>query len=69
MYYSSTLNQSNVGFSKLTNQIMFGIGETIGYLSAQILIDKCLRKKATLIGFAVSSALCTILGVMVLFEN
>ena len=48
---------------------MFGIGETIGYLSAQILIDKCLRKKATLIGFAVSSALCTILGVMVLFEN
>lgn len=26
MYYSSTLNQSSVGFSKLTNQIMFGIG-------------------------------------------
>ena len=65
MYYSSNLNQSSVGFSKLTNQILFGIGEMIGYISAEILIDKCLRKKATIIGFAVSSALCTILGIMV----
>ncbi len=34
MYYSSTLNQSSVGFSKLTNQILFGVGEMIGYISA-----------------------------------
>jgi hypothetical protein len=41
----------------------------IGYLSAELIIDKCLRKKATFIGLAISSSMCLVLGVLVLLTT
>jgi len=67
IYYSSQLNSNSVGFAKTINQIIFGISEMIGYLSAELIIDKCLRKKATFIGLGISSAMCLVLGILVYF--
>ncbi len=69
MYYSSTLNGATVGFDKLTNQIVFGVGETFGYLSASFIVDKCYRKKTTFIGLGISSGLCIVLGIMILMQT
>jgi hypothetical protein len=41
----------------------------IGYLSAELIIDKCLRKKATFIGLGISSSMCLVLGVLVLLTT
>lgn len=67
IYYSSTLNESSVGFTKTINQIIFGISETLGYISAEFIIHKTKRKRATLIGMGLSFSFCLLLGVMVLF--
>lgn len=65
IYYSSSLNSSSVGFAQTINQIIFGVGEMIGYFSASLFIDKCLRRKATFIGLGISAGMCLTLGVMV----
>lgn len=66
MYYSSQLNQGTVGFSKTINQIIFGVSEMIGYLSAELLIHKCKRKQFTFIGLGISAGMCLLLGFLVM---
>jgi hypothetical protein len=69
IYYSSTLNESSVGFTKTINQIVFGISETLGYLSAELIIHKAKRRSSTFIGMGLSFSFCLVLGVMVSFED
>lgn len=69
MYYSSQLNQNTVGFTPIINQVIFGISEMFGYLAAEILIDKCLRKKTTFVGMGISAGMCIVLGFLVMIEN
>jgi hypothetical protein len=40
-----------------------------GYLSAEILIDKCFRKKTTFIGMGISAGMCFLLGILVMIES
>lgn len=34
IYYSTTLNLGDVGFSKTINQVIFGVSEMFGYIAA-----------------------------------
>lgn len=69
IYYSSTLNSNSVGFTKTINQVIFGISETLGYLSAELVIHWCRRRRATFVGMGLASLLCLVLGGMVMLEN
>jgi hypothetical protein len=69
MYYSSQLDTADVGFTKVTNQIVFGISEMAGYIAAQFIIVKMARKKITIIGLAFSFSLCILMGILEIIKN
>ncbi len=67
IYYSTTLNLGDVGFSKTVNQVIFGVSEMFGYIAAEFIIHKTKRKRASYIGLGIASAMCFALGVLLLF--
>jgi hypothetical protein len=69
IYYSTTLNLGQVGFSKTINQVIFGVSEMLGYIAAEFIIHKTPRKKASIIGLGAASGLCLLLGILVFLEN
>lgn len=69
IYYSTSLNLDAAGFNKYINQEIIGISEMLGYISAEFIISKCNRKKATFIGLGISSVMCLALAVLLMVEN
>jgi hypothetical protein len=69
IYYSTTLNLGDVGFSKTINQVIFGVSEMFGYVAAEFVVHKTARKKASYIGLGVASGMCLVLGILLLFQN
>jgi len=51
------------------NQIIFGVSEMMGYIAAEFIIHKSLRKKSTFIGLGMASFMCLILGILILLKN
>lgn len=67
IYYSSSLSEGSIGFSKTLNQCLFATSEMTGYIVSEYVVHKFPRKKATFFGMGIASILCLVLGVMVLF--
>lgn len=69
IYYSTTLNLGDVGFSKTINQVIFGVSEMMGYIGAEFVVYRLPRKKASYFGLGIASAMCLLLGVLLLFKT
>jgi len=41
----------------------------LGYIAAEFIIHKSLRKRATLVGLIVASVMCLLLGILILFKT
>lgn len=64
IYYGTLLNLDHIGYSKLVNQEIIGVSEGAGYIAAELVISKITRKKWSLVGMGLSSAMCFILAVL-----
>ena len=69
IYYSTTLNLGDVGFSKTINQIIFGVSEMFGYVAAEFVVHRLPRKRASYLGLGIASAMCFVLGTLLLFQT
>lgn len=67
IYYTTLLNLDNIGYTKLVNQQIVGLSEACGYIAAEIVISKILRKKWSLIGMFLSSLMCFVLALLTIF--
>lgn len=67
IYYTTLLNLDNIGYTKFVNQQIVGLSEGFGYVAAEIVISKILRKKWSLIGMFLSSLMCFTLALLTIF--
>jgi hypothetical protein len=64
IYYSTSLNLDSAGYSPIINQEIIGISEMLGYVGAEMIINKVPRKKGSFIGLGISSGMCLVLAVL-----
>lgn len=69
IYYSTTLNLGDVGFSKTINQVIFGVSEMMGYIAAEFVVSNIPRKRASYLGLGIASGMCLLLGFLLLFQT
>lgn len=69
IYYGTLLNLDHIGLSKLVNQEIIGVSEGFGYIAAEIVISRIVRKKWSLVGMGLSTVFCFILAILTGLEN
>jgi hypothetical protein len=69
IYYSTTLNLGDLGFNKTVNQVIFGVSEFFGYIGAEFVVHKLKRKTASYYGLGIASAMCFVLGILLIFQD
>lgn len=67
IYYSTSLSLDSAGFNKYINQEIIGVSEMLGYIVAEFLIHRCRRKRSSFWGMGVSSLMCLVLAVLIMF--